>query len=28
LIFWIYETIADRSTKAPFGLFQVGYDKD
>lgn len=28
LIFWIYETISDRSTKAPFGLFQAGYDLD
>lgn len=26
LAFWIYETIADRSTKEPFGLFQVGFD--
>lgn len=26
LVFWIYETISDRSTRAPFGLFQVGYD--
>ena len=26
LVFWIYETISDRSTKAPFGLFQVGFN--
>jgi hypothetical protein len=26
LVFWIYETISDRSTKAPFGLFQAAFD--
>lgn len=26
LVFWIYETISDRSAKAPFGLFQVGFE--
>lgn len=26
LVFWLYETISDRSTKPPFGLLQVGFD--
>jgi hypothetical protein len=26
VVFWIYETISDRTTKAPFGLFQAAFD--